>query len=94
MLGGETKYWRNFQKAIQETHKDFRPEGLEEYFEKEEKRFNDEAFDFIRDIETLFKKDFKESLENFYGRKWFEKGVPPKIAEKAVGEDIYLCSKN
>lgn len=85
---GETKYWRNFQKAIQETHKDFRPEGLEEYFEKEEKRFNDESINFIRDIETSFKKDFKENLENFYGRKWFEKGVPPKIAEKAVTDAL------
>ena len=82
--GGETKYWRTFQKVINETHKEFKPEGLEEYFKKEAKLFNDKAISYIRDIETEFKKDFKEKLEEFYGKKWFEKGVPPKIADKAT----------
>lgn len=82
--GGETKYWRTFQKVINETHKDFKPDGLDEYFKKEAKLYNDKAISYIRDIETEFKKDFKTRLEEFYGRKWFEKGVPPKIADKAT----------
>lgn len=82
--GGETKYWRTFQKVINETHKEFKPDGLEEYFKKEAKLFNDKAISYIRDIEMEFKKDFKERLEEFYGKKWFEKGVPPKIADKAT----------
>lgn len=86
--GGETKYWRVFQKAIQEIYQDFQPEGLRDYFEKEEKRFNDQAIHFIRDIETSFKKDFRLKLEDFFGRKWFEKGVPPKIAEKAITDAL------
>lgn len=82
--GGETKYWRTFQKVIKETFKDFSPEGLEEHFKKEAKQFNAKAFSYIEDIETEFKKDFKERLESFFGKKWFEKGVPPKIADKAL----------
>lgn len=82
--GGETKYWRTFQKVIQETYKDFKPEGLQEYFKKEAKLFNDKAISYIRDIETEFKKDFRERLEVFFGKKWFEKGLPPKISDKAT----------
>lgn len=82
--GGETKYWRTFQKNIKETFSEFNPDGLEEYFKREAKLFNDKAISYIRDIETEFKKDFKERLEDFFGKKWFEKGVPPKIADKAT----------
>ena len=82
--GGETKYWRTFQKVIKETYKDFSPEGLEEYFKKEAKLFNDKAISYIRDIEMEFKKDFRERLEEFFGKKWFEKGLPAKISDKAT----------
>jgi DNA sulfur modification protein DndB len=82
--GGETKYWRTFQWAIQDTYQDFCPSGLTEYFEQEEKKFNEHAIRLIRDIETFFKNDFKEKLQEFYGKKWFEKGVPPKFADKAT----------
>jgi DNA sulfur modification protein DndB len=82
--GGETKYWRIFQKVVRETHKDFNPDGLDEYFKKEAKLYNDKAISYIRDIETEFKRDFRERLEDYFGKKWFEKGVPPKIADKAA----------
>lgn len=89
--GGEIKYWRTFQKTIQDTYKEFKPDGLDEYLKKEARLFNDKAFGYIRDIETEFKADFKERLEEFFGKKWFEKGVPPKIAEKAL---VDAMSKN
>lgn len=89
--GGEVKYWRTFQKTIQDTYKEFKPDGLDEYLKKEARLFNDKAFGYIRDIETEFKADFKERLEEFFGKKWFEKGVPPKIAEKAL---VDAMSKN
>lgn len=82
--GGETKYWRTFQKIIQETYKDFKPEGLDEYFKIEAKLYNDKAISYIRDIEIEFKKDFRDRLEEFFGKKWFEKGLPPKISDKAT----------
>lgn len=82
--GGQTKFWRIFQQKVREDHKGFNPEGLDEYLHKQEKEFNDRAFSIIRDIETFFKKDFRLKLEEHYGKKWFEKGVPPKIADKAI----------
>ncbi|MDV3753421.1 hypothetical protein CMU20_00150 [Elizabethkingia anophelis] len=82
--GGEVKYWRTFQKVIKDTYPEFSPDGLEEYFKKEAKLFNDKAIAHIRDIETEFKKDFRERLEDFFGKKWFEKGLPPKISDKAT----------
>src|SRR5690606_33194404 len=46
--GGETKYWRTFQKIIQETYPIFQPDGLDDYFKKEAKLFNDKAISYIR----------------------------------------------
>lgn len=89
--GGEIKYWRTFQKVIRETFPDFVPDGLEEYFTREAKLYNDKAIAYIRDIETEFKSDFKERLKEHFGKKWFEKGVPPKISEKAI---VDALSKN
>ena len=81
--GGDTKYWRTLQLAIRDTHKEFNPEGLDEYLKKEAREYNTEAFKYIRDIETFFKQDFREKLEEKFGRLWFKKGVPPTTAEKA-----------
>ncbi|MCF8294822.1 MAG: DGQHR domain-containing protein [Bacteroidales bacterium] len=83
--GGQTKHWRTFQRIVQNTFPDFDPEGLKEYFIKQERQNNDRAFAIIREIETFFNKDFKEKLENKFGKMWFKKGVPPQISEDAVG---------
>jgi DNA sulfur modification protein DndB len=82
--GGQTKHWRTFQKVVRDTHNNFNPEGLDEYIIKQEKQNNDRAFAIIRDIETFFKRDYRGKLESFFGKRWFEKGVPPKIADKAI----------
>lgn len=82
--GGENKYWRTFQKIVRETHKKFNPEGLDEYLTKQEKQNNDRAFAVIREIETFFNKDFKNKLEEKFGKMWFKKGVPPQIGDDAV----------
>lgn len=80
---GNIKYWRTLQQKISDVHDDFRPEGLEEYNKKEAKEFNTRAFEIIRDLETFFKQDFKEKLEEKFGKSWFKKGVPPQTAKKA-----------
>jgi DNA sulfur modification protein DndB len=82
--GGETKYWRTFQKIVRETHTKFNPEGLDEFIAKQEKINNDRAFAIIRDIETFFNEDFKTKLEDKFGKMWFKKGVPPQIGDDAV----------
>lgn len=89
--GGDVKYWRTLQKAIREQCPAFNPEGLDEYLKKEEKIYNTKAFEYIREIETYFKVDFKEKLESFYGSNWFKKGVPSKIGESAT---ILMYQKN
>jgi DNA sulfur modification protein DndB len=81
---GQNKFWRLFQQIVRLTHSKFNPEGLDEYLKKQEREYNDKAFSIIREIETYFKKDFRLKLEEFFGKKWFEKGVPPKIADKAI----------
>lgn len=82
--GGQTKHWRTFQKIVRETHKKFNPEGLDEYLTKQERQNNDRAFAIIREIETFFNNDFKNKLEDEFGKMWFKKGVPPQIGDDAV----------
>lgn len=84
--GGSTQYWRIFQKVVKDTHKEFNPDGFEEFQTKQEKEFNNNAFALIGELESFLKTDFKDKLESHFGRKWFEKGVPPKIAEKALSD--------
>lgn len=82
--GGYLKYWRTLQIQISNVYKDFSPVGLEEYIKKEAREYNTKAFQYIRDIETFFKTDFKERLEGKYGNSWFKNGVPPQVAKKAL----------
>jgi DNA sulfur modification protein DndB len=82
--GGDIKYWRTLQKCIQEAYPEFKPEGLEEYFIKEQKEYNTEAFEIIREIEKHFNKIFKEKLIEKFEDNWFEYGVPPKIQDDAA----------
>jgi len=82
--GGETKYWRTFQKVIRDTYSNFNPEGLDDYLARQEKQNNERAFAIIREIETYFNKDFKSKLEDKFGRMWFKKGVPPQIGDDAA----------
>ncbi|MCL2561590.1 MAG: DGQHR domain-containing protein [Rikenellaceae bacterium] len=82
---GDRKYWRTVQKYVRDQHPAFDPDGLEDYLKKEEKEFNTKAFEHIREIETFFKKDFKDRLIAEYGDSlWFKRGVPPKIGEEAT----------
>ncbi len=81
-VGGRTKVWRTLQREIFKQRPDFSPEGLEKYWKDEDKRFNDESFKFIRDIETMMKDDFKRRLENSYGDQWFRLGVPKAVYDK------------
>lgn len=89
--GGDVKYWRTLQKNIREQYPAFNPEGLDDYLKKEEKIYNTKAFEYIREIETYFKQDFKEKLESYYGNNWFKKGVPLKIGEAAT---LLMYQKN
>lgn len=80
---GDTKYWRTLQQVIYENHKKFIPPGLEDYNKKEEKAYNTKTFEYVREIETFFKEDFKEKLIDEFGSGWLKKGVPPSTLKKA-----------
>lgn len=82
-IAGRTKYWRILQNKIRQSRPEFTPNGLDEYLSKEAKTFNEKSFRIIRDLETYFKKDFRERLESNHGKNWFKVGVPPKVYEEA-----------
>lgn len=81
---GKTKYWRTLQREINSKRKNFNPEGLHKYWSDEAKRFNTESIEMIRDIETYFKEDFQNRLQDYYGDTWFEVGVHPDVQDSAV----------
>jgi DNA sulfur modification protein DndB len=77
--GAGTKYWRRLQQAINTARPDFRPPGLAEYLQSEEKQFNDESRDMIAELEVFMKRDIRKRLEDEYGATWLKAGVPKKI---------------
>ena len=83
-----TKYWRKLQKAISEDRKDFNPDGLQLYWKDEAKKYNTQAIEMIRDVETSLKEDFKTRLLKHYGSSWFKKGVPAQVQESATIEAL------
>lgn len=81
---GKTKYWRKLQRAIVLERPDFEPLGYIDYWENNQKKFNEESFKMIRDIETLLKQDFEEKLYSVYGENWFINGVPKNVYDSAT----------
>ncbi|MGX7420524.1 DGQHR domain-containing protein [Carnobacterium gallinarum] len=82
--GGRIKYWRTLQRAINKNYPEFCPEGMKEYWQNNDMRFNNDSYDMIRDIETYINKDFKEKLINYYGDDWFKSGLPRKVYDEAM----------
>lgn len=81
--GARAKYWRTLQKIIHAKIPTFEPAGFADYLRNEEKQFNNESFNMIRDIEQFLKKDFREKLEAKFGASWFKKGVHPNVYDAA-----------
>jgi DNA sulfur modification protein DndB len=81
---GRAKYWRTLQQAVNIKREEFQPDGLDNYWKDEDKRFNEESFKMIRDIETHFKEDFKNKLRGKYGTDWFRDGLPKKVYDHAI----------
>ncbi len=76
---GKLKYWRTLQEVIHKVKPEFNPEGLERYLKDEEKAFNAESTQIVKDIEAFLKQDVKSLLEGFYGENWIKLGVPRSI---------------
>lgn len=82
-MGGRTKIWRTLQREINKQRPEFSPDGLDKYWKDEDKRFNEESFKFIRDIETFMKEDFKNKLQSVHGDQWFKLGIPKPVYDKS-----------
>lgn len=79
--GGNTRFWRTFQKIISEKRKEFAPEGLNDYWMNESKAYNDDSASYIKDITRKLKDIIESRLEGELGPDWMRKGLP---------RDIYL----
>lgn len=80
--GGKKKVWRNFEYFIRETLPEFDPPGLDEYLDNNAKKYNDESFSMIRDIECKVKADLKSKLKKKYGDDWLLH-IPEKTYQDA-----------
>lgn len=76
---GRGKYWRTLQELVHKAHPEFNPEGLEKYLKDEEKAFNAESTQIVKDIENCLKHEVKKSLMEHYKENWIKLGVPKKV---------------
>ena len=81
--GADTRFWRAYQKAIADARRDFKPEGLEEYWQNETKMYNDETKSMLREIESKVKDIISGRLVDYFGDSWLIKGLPKTIYTKA-----------
>jgi DNA sulfur modification protein DndB len=80
---GRAKYWRRLQAVLNDADANFEPPGFAEYETEQEKKFNVESFEMIRDLEQFLSADTRKRLENHYGATWLNEGVPLKVKQEA-----------
>ena len=91
----DLKFYRYFQKPISDAYEDYKPDGLEEYFEDQSKKYNDITRDHIFKIEKALREVVRKALQTKYGNAWERDGVPKEILrrlhndafEKSLSED-------
>lgn len=84
--GADTRFWRAYQRAVSDARPDFKPEGLDEYWQNETKEYNDETKNMLKEIERKVKDIIAGRLEEYYGDSWLIKGLPKNIYTKAKNE--------
>lgn len=84
--GGDTFFWRTFQKAISKTRNDFNPEGLKKYWEDKAKIFNAESSSYLRDAESKLKEIINIGLRKTHGKDWLILGLPKPVYIRAKKE--------
>ena len=90
--GADTRFWRAFQKAIADVRPDFKPDGLDEYWQNETKLYNDETITMLNEIESKIKSIISVKLESFFGESWLIKGLPKATytrAKRDADEVVY-----
>lgn len=84
--GADTRFWRAYQKAIADMRPDFKPEGLEEFWQNESKVYNEETQSMLKEIVAKVKLLISERLNEYFGDSWLIKGLPKNIYTRAKGE--------
>lgn len=84
----DLKFYRYFQKPISDAYSDYNPEGLDEYFEDQSKKYNDASRDYIYKIEKALRSRVREALESKYNSSWVKDGVPKDILRR-IHNDAY-----
>lgn len=82
--GASVVYHRKLQLAVRESCPQFSPAGLDEYLQSEERRFNTDSFEIVRDIEQFLHTWIRDQLQEEFGAAWFKAGVPAKVSKAAV----------
>ena len=82
--GGRTRYWRTIQRAINRARLEFDPDGMSIYWNDEAKKYNEESYKMIRDLETYLKQDFKKRLHEHHGGNWFKLGLPKIVYDDLI----------
>ena len=83
---GDLKFYRYFQKPISDAFSDFKPDGLEEFFENQTKKYNDKSREYLFSIETILRKRIGEALQRKFGKNWSRDGVPKDILRRIHNE--------
>lgn len=78
----DLKFYRYFQKPISDAFSDFNPDGLEEYFENQSKKYNDASRDYIHKIEKALRTRIETSLKTKLGESWERNGIPKDILRR------------
>ncbi len=81
--GGRTRYWRKLQMALNEIEPEFSPPGFFEYVQDQEKQFNTESFEMIREIEVFLNDDIYRRLFEKFNENWYKTGVPIEVQQDA-----------
>lgn len=84
----DLKFYRYFQKPIHEKYSDYNPQGLEEYFENQSKKYNDTTRDYIFKIEKKLRTVIEEALQTKHGANWERDGIPKDILFR-LHDDAY-----
>ena len=81
--GADTRFWRAFQKAIADARSDFKPDGLERYWQEQAKTFNEDSIKCLRQIENNLKNIISSKLKAVRGSTWLIVGLPKKVYDRA-----------
>lgn len=83
--GAGLQYYRRLQEAMCASRPTFKAPGLEVWRKAQDKRFTNEAWGIVSDLEAFFKKDIKERLQDEYHSDWERLGIP-RMVRKESGE--------